>query len=919
MKTKFASLFVALTAAAFVPSAGASVITYAGSQTDLGPGWRTATVGKPLDIDGDNVFGTDGYDMVNRPAVTPSYVGSMAILTTTFPGNGGYAQIDDPTNLPGLFVTGTMNPNPGVGGSANLFQFTLNANAAGRTIRVGLMVDNLDIAAFNATSLTLVQTSGAGASSGPVATTSSIFNDRIPDWLFFDITGAAAGDTFVIQGVAGVEGTATLGGVSFDSLPPLPAHPVYALSFDGVSNTVSLSLPSPPANNYTLTAWVYLRTGGTWGGARMAVLGGTGCGESVELLIRAETESASDPQYVELGRCGDFNGDSSTSPVALDTWTHVAVTVSSAQAVNYYLDGDPSGSWTNAEYDFSLGTNVNLGDNAGPRAFDGLLTGVQIWNRVLSQSEIQSNLNQSLTGNESGLYAWYPFKEGGGGATADLAAAAGGSSGTLVNHPTWVPLVLLVTNAADSGPGTLRDAVVTPFPDTNVLFDPSLSGATILLTNGEILLTNNSLAIDASALPGGIQINGDTNSRVFEIVPGATVELDGLTITNGNATNGTGGGIVNVGTLTLNRDTFAGNTSTYEGGAIENDGTLTVNNSTFYNNTGGYGGGAIDNNAALTVIQSTLFENMSPGGGDGGAIWAGGINVLINCTVAGNVGPPGGSGIGQYDGAPIFLTNCIVALNSDVNIGGTFTGSNNITNGDPMLGPLGNYGGPTLTTLPLPGSPAIDAGSDSVTNFLATDQRGLPRLSGLDVDIGAAELQQAAVKTLPATNITTALAILNGVVIPNDLATTWHFQFGTSTSYGDTTATNALASGFSPVNEESPLRDLVPGTTYHYQIFANDGVSVKGGGDETFTTLGIGTAPRLSGVRNLGGGGVEFGFTNFSGDSFSILASTNAALPLDLWTNLGSAVELPAGSGLYQFTDPQATNYPLRFYMVHSP
>ena len=51
-----------------------------------------------------------------------------------------------------------------------------------------------------------------------------------------------------------------------------------------------------------------------------------------------------------------------------------------------------------------------------------------------------------------------------------------------------------------------------------------------------------------------------------------------------------------------------------------------------------------------------------------------------------------------------------------------------ITNA-PMLAPLGNYGGPTQTMPPLPGSPAIDAGSDSATNLFATDQRGHARAS----------------------------------------------------------------------------------------------------------------------------------------------------------------------------------------------
>ena len=48
---------------------------------------------------------------------------------------------------------------------------------------------------------------------------------------------------------------------------------------------------------------------------------------------------------------------------------------------------------------------------------------------------------------------------------------------------------------------------------------------------------------------------------------------------------------------------------------------------------------------------------------------------------------------------------------------------------------------PTFTIPPLPGSLAVDAGSDFATNFFATDQRGLPRLSGAHVDIGAVEAQ----------------------------------------------------------------------------------------------------------------------------------------------------------------------------------
>src|SRR5439155_23762631 len=74
------------------------------------------------------------------------------------------------------------------------------------------------------------------------------------------------------------------------------------------------------------------------------------------------------------------------------------------------------------------------------------------------------------------------------------------------------------------------------------------------------------------------------------------------------------------------------------------------------------------------------------------------------------------------------------------------TGFVNGSNGDiagsasspinPLVGALQDNGGPTLTMALLTGSPAIDAGDDTLTG---TDQRGFPRLSGAHVDIGAFE------------------------------------------------------------------------------------------------------------------------------------------------------------------------------------
>ncbi|MCX6928862.1 MAG: LamG domain-containing protein [Verrucomicrobia bacterium] len=420
----------------------------------------------------------------------------------------------------------------------------------------------------------------------------------------------------------------------------------YALNFNGANDYVSLSLASPPASNYTLTAWVYLRTGGTFGGARMAVLSSTACGGSIEMLIRSQTPNATDPQYLELGRCGAFNGFFSTNPVPLFTWTHLAVTLSSNKVVSYYINGNPAGSFTdsNPSHDYGLGTAVNLGDNSDQRRFDGLLNNVQIWKRVLSPSEIQSNLNQHLTGGESGLHAWYPFNEGGGTSTADLATAKGGSDGTRVNNPAWFSLMLTVNDTSDNSAGSLRQAILNSVSGNIIAFAPDLSGTTITLTSGELLLNNN-VTLDASALSGGIILNSHAGSRVFEIASGATVVLGSLTLTNGFAN--AGGAILNAGSLTANRCTITGSSVS----------------------SGGGGGGIYNNLGTLTLNECTVAGNLANvGGGAGGGIFnlSGGAPVILNhCTVSGNAANTGG-GLASFNLGSNNVTffNSIVAGNS---------------------------------------------------------------------------------------------------------------------------------------------------------------------------------------------------------------------------------------------------------------
>jgi hypothetical protein len=90
----------------------------------------------------------------------------------------------------------------------------------------------------------------------------------------------------------------------------------------------------------------------------------------------------------------------------------------------------------------------------------------------------------------------------------------------------------------------------------------------------------------------------------------------------------------------------------------------------------------------------------------------------------------------------------------------------------------------------------------------------------------------------------------------------------------------------------------------------------------TIALTGTGTAGSLSpfpltNPARLPNGSFHFAFTNSSGLPFTVLTSTNVALPLTNWSVLGVPIEGPLGQ--YQFTDPQATNSARRFYRVRSP
>jgi hypothetical protein len=323
-----------------------------------------------------------------------------------------------------------------------------------------------------------------------------------------------------------------------------------------------------------------------------------------------------------------------------------------------------------------------------------------------------------------------------------------------------------VTSLLDDGSaGTLRATLANANNGDTIVFNTGLTGT---ITLASTLTINNDVTILG---PGAslLTISGNNAVMVFTVNSGAQVSLSGLTIANGNSGGGPGGGISNNGVLTVSNSSFNDNsTAGNEGGAINNSGTLVVSASSFTGNSSSSGdtgvGGAINNSGVLTVEDSTFSANSS---NNGGAICnSDGTATISNSTFSANSsGSAGGGAIFVLVGA-VTATNNIFAGNSGrVGAGVATTGVdssanlsenvffNNLDTGgaeddcalctsntqavdaDPMLAPLGNYGGPVQTMLPLPGSAAICAGSvTSLPSGLTTDQRGFSRTTSYSID-----------------------------------------------------------------------------------------------------------------------------------------------------------------------------------------
>jgi hypothetical protein len=330
----------------------------------------------------------------------------------------------------------------------------------------------------------------------------------------------------------------------------------------------------------------------------------------------------------------------------------------------------------------------------------------------------------------------------------------------------------------------------------SIIEGKALAGGGVL--NMGFLKLNNVVMTDNSAVNGGAVLSGGSGGLVRLTVINSKLAnnsafANGGAVYNGidstafirnstittNQCRGNGAGIYNdhMATMTIVTSTVAHNICRRTGlggagGGIDNAGTLTILASTIASNLAQLQGGGILSGGALYIFNSTIANNTALGAGIGGISTLLGSSLSIsNSTITGNVdasgvaGRPGG--INFQGGALFTLNNTVVAENfgtsspdiraTVISGSGNFIGSGDglvgIADGangnrvgtvaaplDPKLGPLENNGGRTLTRLPRPSSPLINAGFNAlVPTGTITDQRGFRRINFGIVDIGAVE------------------------------------------------------------------------------------------------------------------------------------------------------------------------------------
>ncbi len=434
----------------------------------------------------------------------------------------------------------------------------------------------------------------------------------------------------------------------------------------------------------------------------------------------------------------------------------------------------------------------------------------------------------------------------------------------------------------------LGGALATGPSELSKITGSTFTSNVAFLQGGALQNENGALSIDSSTFSGNV--SGQSGGAIEELADNSPLTVTNSSFRNNSSTSVAGViEDVNSSNLTLTNSRFVGNTAESSGvlDVIAADGTVTLNgdefdhnnaeqqgaiavfqlksltatDSSFIGNHGGFGAALAMSAGTLSLTNVTMTHNSSPT--IGGAVLfntAGTLPVsLTNVTIADNSAAPGGGG-GITDASQMAIRsgatgvlNTIIADNTGGDCGvwdatsasapvpaGVDHGFNLDSDGtcfkgdaktdkvgvDPLLGAPADNGGSVFTDALMPGSPAIDGGTNA--GCPATDARGITRPQGASCDIGAYEFAAAGLalsKSAPATAttgvpFTYTLKTTNNGPGPSTATTVVDQLPANSTLFGATASQGSCAAAGAPAKVTCSLGMLANGASATVTIVA---------------------------------------------------------------------------------------------------
>lgn len=239
----------------------------------------------------------------------------------------------------------------------------------------------------------------------------------------------------------------------------------YALSLNGVTGTYAQVNNNVPFNtNFTVEAWVYVRSYNSW--SRVIDFANGPNDDNVYLaLTSGSSGDATAGVFTNTGT----PTLSATNVIPIDQWAHLALTLSGTNGT-IYLNGNIAGSGPLNIPPNLVRTNNYIGRSnySGDGYANTAYSDIRIWSVARTQGQIQADMNQRLSGDETGLVAYWPCTQTSGTTLTNLSGSGNLYNATLLGNAGWT----------NSGPPIFTQCAVGT---TNLFEGPATGEDTVTL------------------------------------------------------------------------------------------------------------------------------------------------------------------------------------------------------------------------------------------------------------------------------------------------------------------------------------------------------------------------------------------------------------------------------------------------------